>query len=273
MPLVVRGNYEGIMVGINEVLSQRGYHMLFVPLGENTDEWGRLLLDQRMDGCLVLSRLREPLGEIIKAGRLRAALVNADSDQNLPIVIADDYDGTMQMMEHLLSLGHKRITFLVGKQPPHYSLTQRRDAYKASMRDAGLEANVNIVESDLDDFVAGLRSSIASNDVKKRPTAVLVYTHYLAIKLLQKCWEAGMRVPQDLSVATYSNAFPVEDVIPPLTTMALPTEQMGREAAEMVIEQVETDGAAQPRRAVLKETLIKRQSTAAPPQQSAVNGR
>jgi LacI family transcriptional regulator len=273
MPLVVRGNYEGIMVGINEVLSQRGYHMLFVPLGENTDEWGRLLLDQRMDGCLVLSRLREPLGEIIKAGRLRAALVNADSDQNLPIVIADDYDGTMQMMEHLLSLGHKRITFLVGKQPPHYSLTQRRDAYKASMRDAGLEAHVNIVESDLDDFVAGLRSSIASNDVKKRPTAVLVYTHYLAIKLLQKCWEGGMRVPQDLSVATYSNAFPVEDVIPPLTTMALPTEQMGREAAEMVIEQVETDGAAQPRRAVLKETLIKRQSTAAPPQQSAVNGR
>ena len=82
-----------------------------------------------------------------------------------------------------------------------------------------------------------------------------------------------MRVPQDLSVATYSNAFPVEDVIPPLTTMALPTEQMGREAAEMVIEQVETDGAAQPRRAVLKETLIKRQSTAAPPQQSAANGR
>jgi DNA-binding LacI/PurR family transcriptional regulator len=101
---------------------------------------------------------------------------------------------------------------------------------------------------------------------------VLVYTHYLAIKLLQKCWEAGMRVPQDLSVATYSNAFPVEDVIPPLTTMALPTEQMGREAATMVIEQVETDGAAKPRRAVLKETLIKRQSTAAPPQQSAANG-
>src|SRR5438046_4458939 len=98
MPIVVRGNYEGIMVGINEVLSQRKYHMLFVPLGENTDEWGRLLLDQRMDGCLVLSRLREPLVEIIRAGRLCAALVNADSDEKLPIVIADDYNSTLDVM-------------------------------------------------------------------------------------------------------------------------------------------------------------------------------
>lgn len=267
MPLVVRGNYEGIMAGINEVLSQRGYHMLFVPLGDNTEEWGRLLLDQRMDGCLVLSRLREPLNEIIQAGRLRAALVNADSDENLPIVIADDYHGTLEIMQHLLSLGHQQVTFLVGKQPPHYSLTQRLDGYRKSMHDAGLDAHVNIVESELDDFVRELRDVISGKDQERpRPTAVIVYTHYLAIKLLQKCWEAGIRVPQDLSVATYSNAFPVEDVIPPLTTMALPTEEMGREAAEMVIEQIETDGAAEARRAVLKETLIVRQSTAAPPQ-------
>jgi DNA-binding LacI/PurR family transcriptional regulator len=136
------------------------------------------------------------------------------------------------------------------------------------MRDAGFGAHVNVVEAELDDFVRELQDEKSAT---RRPTAVLVYTHYLAIKLLQKCWEAGIRVPQDLSVATYSNAFPVDDVIPPLTTMALPTEQMGREAAEMVLEQVETDGAATPRRAVLKETLIVRKSTAAPPQ--AVGGK
>ena len=52
MPLIVRGNYEGIMAGINETLSRNGYHVMFVPLGEDPSTWGDLLMDQRMDGCL-----------------------------------------------------------------------------------------------------------------------------------------------------------------------------------------------------------------------------
>src|SRR4030095_11444737 len=61
MPLIVRGNYEGIMAGINETLTRHGYHMMFVPLGEDPATWGDLLMDQRLDGCLVLSRLYHPL--------------------------------------------------------------------------------------------------------------------------------------------------------------------------------------------------------------------
>ena len=68
MPVVVRGNYEGIMAGINETLHKRSYHMLFVPLDENPKAWGTILLDQRMDGCLVLSRLRDPLPALLRQG-------------------------------------------------------------------------------------------------------------------------------------------------------------------------------------------------------------
>src|SRR5947209_14816368 len=72
MPVVVRGNYEGIMAGINETLHKHAYHMLFVPLDDNTKEWGPIILDQRMDGCLVLSRLRDPLPALLKQSRLPA---------------------------------------------------------------------------------------------------------------------------------------------------------------------------------------------------------
>ena len=261
MPLVVRGNYEGIMSGIHEVLGQRGYHMLFVPLGENVDEWGKLLLDQRMDGVLVLSRLRDPLADILRRGGICAALVNADSDEKLPIVIADDYSGALDSMNHLLSLGHRRIMFVLGKQPSHYSVAQRTAAYHDAMRNARLDEHARVFGGDLDELVREL----LAGDPNTRPTALLVYTHYMAVKMLQKLWEAGLRVPQDLSVSTFSNAFPVEDVVPPLTTVALPTDEMGRQAARMVLEQIETNGAAEPRRLVLKEALIVRKSTAAPP--------
>jgi LacI family transcriptional regulator len=262
MPLIVRGNYEGIMAGINEVLHARHYHMMYVPLGENVEEWGRLLLDQRMDGCLVLSRLREPLAEIITQARLCAALVNADSDLHLPTVIVDDYDGALQSTRHLLELGHRRITFLLGQQPPHYSVRQRQDGYAGAMRDAGLGEHARVVSASVEEFVGAFVASAP----EQRPTAVVVYTHYMAVHLLRVLWEAGLSVPRDLSVVTFTNAFPVDDVIPPLTTVALPTEEMGRTAAQMVLEQIDTHGEAPKRRAVLKETLVVRKSTAPPGQ-------
>src|SRR5438309_1266743 len=77
MSIVIRGNYEGIMIGINEVLTRRDYHLLFVPLGPDPDEWGPSLLDQRLDGCLILSRVREELLPLLKKARLPVTLVNA----------------------------------------------------------------------------------------------------------------------------------------------------------------------------------------------------
>jgi DNA-binding LacI/PurR family transcriptional regulator len=259
MPIVVRGNYEGIIPGIHEVLHARGYHMLFVPLAEDPSEWGSILLDQRMDGCLVLSRLREPLPALLKQGRLPVSLVNADTELPLPLVIADEYAGSREATQHLIDLGHRSIHFLLGTQPPHYSVTGRSGGYDEAMRAADFERFARVSTGTLEEFVRSIEL-----DDPNRPTAVLVYTHYMAVKLLQLCWEAGIRVPQDLSVSTFSNAFPVEDVIPPLTTVALPTEQMGRMAAELLLEQIQTGGTAPARRVVLKETLIVRRSTAAP---------
>jgi DNA-binding LacI/PurR family transcriptional regulator len=261
MPLIVRGNYEGIMAGINETLTKHRYHVMFVPLGEDPSEWGDMLMDQRMDGCLVLSRLYDALATLLKQSRMPVTLVNADTELPHPVVIADDFQGSHDLTRHLLELGHRRITLFLGDQPPHYSVTGRVNGYQQAMKGAGLNPYATIVKGNVQDFVASLVRDRENGD---RPTAVLTYTHHAAISMLRLLWEAGISVPKDLSVATFSNSYPVAEVIPPLTVMALPTEDMGRTAAEMVLEQIQTAGAAPPRRAVLKETLIVRKSTAPP---------
>jgi LacI family transcriptional regulator len=162
-------------------------------------------------------------------------------------------------MKHLLDLGHKRITFFLGEHPSHFSITERKRGYADAMNAAGLAEYVSVVECSEGELVNRLKAQGA-----KGPTALMVYTHRMAVKLLQILWEAGIQVPRDLSVGTFSNAYPVEDVIPPLTTMALPTEEMGRAAAELVLEQIDTGSQAPARRLVLKETLVVRRSTAAP---------
>lgn len=259
MPLIVRGNYEGIMAGINETLARHGYHMMFVPLGEDPASWGDLLMDQRMDGCLVLSRLYDALAALLRQTRMPVALVNADTPLNLSVCIADEFDGAAKNTQHLLDLGHERITFFLGDQPPHYSVTQRVGGYEQTMARAGKSQHARVASGKIQDFAAAIA---AAGQPADRPTAVVVYTHFAAISLLRLLWESGIRVPQDISVATFSNSYPVAEVIPPLTTVALPTEEMGRTAAEMVLEQIRTSGEAEPRRAVLKETLIVRKSTA-----------
>ena len=261
MPLIVRGNYEGIMAGINETLTKHRYHVMFVPLGEDPGEWGDMLMDQRMDGCLVLSRLYDALSNLLKQTRMPVTLVNADTELPLPVVIADDFQGSSDLTKHLLDLGHRRVTFFLGDQPPHYSVESRVGGYQQAMKDAGLNPFANVVRGSVQDFVAAVTRT---QDDCDRPTAVITYTHHAAISMLRVLWEAGLSVPKDLSVATFSNSYPVAEVIPPLTVMALPTEDMGRTAAEMVLEQIQTSGAAAPRRMVLKETLIVRKSTAPP---------
>lgn len=260
MPLIVRGNYEGIMAGINEVFSQRGYQMLLVPLGEDRSQWGHILMDQRMDGALVLSRLLDPLAQALQRSRLPFALINADAEARVPMVLADEVGGTMAAARHLLELGHRRIAFYLGHQPPHYSVTGRVSTYEKAMREAGAEEHIQVFTGPLDAFVQQLRDA----DPASRPTAVMVYQHYLATKLLQIAWEAGLRVPDDLSVVAFGNAYPVEDTIPPLTAVALPTEEMGRTAAQLVLDQITSENPPAPKRVVLGETLVVRKSTSPP---------
>lgn len=265
MPLIARGNYEGILSGINDVLQVRGYHLLLMPLGQNPLEWRAMLMDGRMDGAIVLSRLLPQLAEIIAEVKLPISLVNAETTADVARVVADDYQGARELTEYLLSLGHERIAFLLGDQPPHYSVDQRTGGYRDVMRAAGFEQHIRIQPTgDALDFGA----SFAAEPVDRRPTAVLCYTHYLAIKLLQVLWERQLQVPRDLSVACFSNSYPVADVIPPLTTVALATEQMGRTAAELVLEQIESKGVTPRRRLALRTQLIVRKSTAAPGQKS-----
>ena len=257
MRVVIRGNYESIMLGINDVLIARRYHLLFAPLGPNPDDWNQIFLDQRMDGCLILSRIVEPMPALLERSRLPVVLVNAETELPLSMVNPDDLQGAKDLTQYLIGLGHRQISFYVGQQPAHYSIARRIEGYSAVMRQAGLTERVLGADQSFDALVKHVR--------QQKPTALVVFTHFTAVKVLQLLWDAGIKVPEDLSVATFSNAYPVEDVIPPLTTMALPTEEIGKTAAEMVLEQIENnDGSQKPKKVILQEKLIVRKSTAAP---------
>src|SRR5438067_6625938 len=159
-------------------------------------------------------------------------------------------------MAHLLRQGHRRILYYAGQAIlDHPSAVLRHGAYQRCMREAGLEPLPAFVGT-ADKLVDHIQRSGASS-----PTAIIDFEHWSAIRLLQCLWRRGVRVPDDISLVTFNDTHPVADLIPPLTTVALPARAMAERAVEMLLRQLEEPERG-PETVVLDETLVVRESTA-----------
>jgi DNA-binding LacI/PurR family transcriptional regulator len=186
-------------------------------------------------------------------------LINSGADDSWSRVNVNDLQGGMSAMRHLLEQGHRRIAYYAGlAMLNHPSATLRYDAYRRCMSQAGLEPMSPFIGTP-DAMVAQLLKP-GSPDA---PTAIMDFEHWSAIRLLQALWRAGLRVPDDVSVITFNDTHPVADVIPPLTTVALPGRKMAEIAVQLLMKQLDEEGAAV-ETVTLDEALVVRESTAAP---------
>ncbi len=264
MPPVV-GIYERLIVILAASLQHRGYHLVLVSLADS-DEAGQMVLDQRVDGCVVIEEITPGIEAVLREAEVPVALVNLQTDLPGLKVLVDDHGGGRMVTEHLLGLGHRRVVFLdpTEKELAHFSHGQRVAGYEQAMRDAGLGGQARLVKSPVAAFAAETARSA------ERATGVIVYSHLEAIALMQALWRHGLRVPQDISVATFNDVPVTELTIPPLTTVAVPTREMGHQAGCRLVEEIEgrhedeDDGEAS-QTIVLPETLVVRESTAPPP--------
>ena len=255
--LSLRGIYLEIVDYVEDLLSKADLCPTFVHVKDHSERFDRLMGDARFDGCLTLGVLSNEVLQILHRNQVPTVLINSDADESWSRVNVDDEKGTRLVMEHFLSLGHKRIVYNSGPTPPpHHSVAVRFATYEKCMREAGLNPE-KAFEGPVDQFV----EQILSRPV--RPTAILEFDHWGAVRTLQQLWRRGVRVPDEMSVATFNNTYPVTEVIPPLTVVSHPIKQMAEKAVQMLLERIEhpqTPAAT----VVLEEGLVVRESTAAP---------
>jgi LacI family transcriptional regulator len=251
---IPQGVYTEIGSRIDDALSGFGYTPIFIRVVEGDDRFERMLDDQRFDGCLSLASLSDSAMRILRGHRVPTVLINAAADQTWARVNVNDEAGTRAAMQHLYDLGHRRIAYFGGEQPPHPSVVIRPATYQRFMREAGLTP---------DEPFTGSVERFADHVLKGEypATAVLTFDHRPAVALLQQFWRRGVRVPDDVSVVTFNDTYPVEHTTPPLTVVALPVKQIGEHAVRLLMEQIEQPDAAPPQTVLLEERLIVREST------------
>ena len=233
-----------------------------------------ILRDWACDGLLInyTDHIPPEMVELLDQYRIPSVLIN--SSQEHDCVYYDDFGGAMAATQHLIGLGHRRITYLDFTTPEptdrtHYSRVDRYEGYAQAMRSAGLSPTAR------DEF-AGTPTSdrlpVTQNLLKRpdRPTAILSYD--AGPRVMYAASVVGLRVPEDLSIVSFIDRPPTaEGVIRGenfigriITAMRVPSEQAGRKAVAMLLQKIAKPGQALPPHVVPLELEVGDTSGPAP---------
>lgn len=236
--------FTKILEGATAVLGETRYQPIVVPTATESERDGRaldMLADRQVDGIVAVSPLVAPDRLERLAARVPVVLLGRrDRTTAYDTVTGDDAEGTRQVMDHLLGLGHRRIVYLVQEGQaamPGVRTPQevRMEQYTECMERAGLSSVARIVRTVDGDAVP--ESTVEELLAPERPTAILVGRHELALELLQALSERGLS-REDVSVAGYDDTYLAAHPAIGLTCVDQDAVGMGEQAIRLLLERI-----------------------------------
>jgi LacI family transcriptional regulator len=267
-PDIADPGFPPILSGITETLGAEGYATIVVDVGPDRSRQQELvdkLIARGVDGLVLATVvLGDPVIGHCIAASIPVVLVNrTDGGRRLPAVITDDEAGMRLAVEHLVSLGHRRLGHIAGPQDVSTGAL-RRAGFKESATRAGLPTRSIMIETARAyTREEGRLAALSLLDRKEAPTAIVAANDLLALGIYDALPERGLNCPRDVSVVGHNDMPYVDMLSPPLTTVRIAQRNMGNQAARLLLEEI-ADPAARRERVVLEPSLIVRGSTAPP---------
>lgn len=252
--------------GVEDVASSRGFSVMFCDTDEAEEaeaEHVRLLLQKQVDGLLLVPASLSPKS-VEMARRRDVPLVILDrrvTGTTIDTVRCDSEGGAYAIVRHLLDLGHRDIAVL--SAAPRVSVAVDRVAgARRAFEEAGLPFDEGRVLYGRPETPSGRQMARAALSLRPRPTALFATNNLITIGAFATLREAGLRVPEDISLAGFDD-LPEPLVLEPfLTVAAQPAYEMGRLGAELLLKRLE-EKPGQAQEIVLPTELVVRRSTAA----------
>lgn len=214
-----------------------------------------VLRETTVDGVVVMGAVRaETLREFVDRG-IPLVYVNGLHEQPNDCVLADDQQGAHDAVGHLLGLGHREIA-LITFDSPHPSVAKRLSGYRRAHEEAGVPFREPHVFPSPEAFLSAMA-------LRSRPTftAAFCYSDYEMLIVLSGLAQRGLRIPDDISLVSCNDSGVARAILPALTSVAVPFEEMAVAGVEMLVERIRTGGPLPSR--TLPEHLIVRESTRA----------
>ncbi len=259
--------FAGFVKSIEDIAKDNGYTVLVCANADEDSEKEEaalsMFLDRKVAGLINCSTGGNVA--LLRAVRQSgAAIIDFDREsglENADVVTADNLRGASLAIQHLISLGHRRIATIAG--PHHLSNARTRlEGYRRSLARSGIEFVDQYAQAGNFKAESGYECAKKLFKLPTPPTAVFVANLEMCSGLITFVREAGIRVPADLSVVTFDDSFWMRYIDPPITAIAQPVERMGQFTIQLMLERLRGSRGVQ--RKMFAPKLIIRQSTAAP---------
>lgn len=266
VPDIANPLFPRMLRGIEDRLARDDYVALLADTENNPERQERALtgmLQRKVDGLLCATARREdPSLTRLGSEGLPVVLFNRVIERHpFSSVSVDDTDGVRMAVEHLVTLGHRRIAHLAG--PQSYSTGfARYEGFTAAMHACGLDVDEHLVRfSERLTIPEGERCTAEMLAEGCLPTAIVAGNDMVALGCLTALEQAGLRCPADVSVVGFNDMSFVDRFNPPLTTVRIPHYEIGARAAEILLERFEAPELPL-KQVLLAPSLVVRGSTA-----------
>ena len=268
VPHIDRHFFSSVLRGIDEIAAVSDYNVLICQSYESYDKEVSLLkslMHGRVDGMLIsiASQTHNPrhFHMLIERG---LPLVFFDRVwEGLPVsrVVVDDYQGARMSVEHLIGQGCRRIAHFAG--PQHINIYQRRtQGYRDTLNMHNIPVDDSLIFHNVITRETGCGAMQQILCMAQKPDAVFSSGDYSVLGAMMCARDAGVKIPDDVAFCGFANE-PFDAMIDPtLTSVDQHGIEMGRQAAQLLIEEMEaSETGLAPRTVMLEPELIVRQST------------
>lgn len=259
--------FSEIAAGVERVCSRRGYTVLLCTTNDSEKTEAKhveVLRDRQADGIIVASTgTGNPAVERLVSEDFPLVLINRRLEGiQVDCVASDNIGGAVQVMDYLISLGHRRIAFVAGSRDSLPS-RERLEGYLLGLSKAGIPADNRLIRYGHLKYSGGYEAARHILQLPERPTATFASNDMMAIGVMDAIIEAGLSIPEDMSLVGFDDTRISSLKRISLTTVRQSYLELGEIATKMLLDKLNkrSDGSP-PKKRVVPCSLVVRESSA-----------
>jgi LacI family transcriptional regulator len=268
VPDILNPLFAGIVRSVEIACENNKYSFIICSSDESQDKELKLiemLKSKSMDGLIVvpvqehMDHFRELKNENFPFVFVVRCFENFEANA----VVTDNFNDCYKAVEHLIKLGHRRIAYVNGRKNT-FAMQGREKGYRAALAAYNMKVPAELIVGDGFTAESGYWAARELLQGSVLPTAVMVASNVVIVGVLEAIFEAGLVIPDDISVVSFADMRYAPYFSAPLTTISMPIEQIGKQALDLLLRQINFPDVHQYEKIVLSSKFVIRKSTHKP---------
>ena len=248
--------FSAVLESFKTEAESRGYDITFLNTHTGTRSYLETCRQRSMDG-VVIACIDFTQPEVIELMRSSIPVITIDyRSDDCSSVVSENQQGMMALTDYIIRKGHRRIAYIHGDANSLVTGT-RLDAFRTGLSLHHIPINESyILPSAYLDFNAAAECTRNLLNQPEIPSCIIYPDDTALLGGLNVIHEAGLKIPQDISIAGYDGLRVSRYVSPQLTTVHQDTDRIGSEAAAQLISQIESNGAYEKKHLIINTQLV-----------------